>query len=146
VRRCCLFKKKRFSNWGLWLIREYIHWGPICSPKQLLKVRSDYKSQLLPKDIYLKPNTINTRLPVYNPIIWQFEKVNVPPKLFSLHYFGNLLVFPVIHIIPLFYSWKIRPIGQKMIFFKILKIFWPRRLIFQSIMKLFGCRTVEWCG
>jgi hypothetical protein len=29
-------------------------------------------------------------------------------------------------------------------FLKILKIFWPRSLIFQSIMKLFACGIVEW--
>jgi hypothetical protein len=39
------------------------------------------------------PKTINTRLPVSNPIMWQFKKVNVPPKKISWHYFGNLLCF-----------------------------------------------------
>jgi hypothetical protein len=39
------------------------------------------------------PETRNTRPTVSNPNMWQFEEVNVPPKLFSWHYFGNLLCF-----------------------------------------------------
>jgi hypothetical protein len=33
------------------------------------------------------------RPPVSNPIMWQFEKQNVPPKLFFLTLFRNLLCF-----------------------------------------------------
>jgi hypothetical protein len=39
------------------------------------------------------PKTINTRLPVSNPIMWQFEKVNVPPKLFFLTLFWEFVMF-----------------------------------------------------
>jgi hypothetical protein len=35
--------------------------------------------------LLLLAKTINTRLPVSNPIMWQFEKGNVTPKL-SFHY------------------------------------------------------------
>jgi hypothetical protein len=37
--------------------------------------------------ISLLPKTINTRLPLSNPIMWKFEKENVPPKLFLLTLF-----------------------------------------------------------
>jgi hypothetical protein len=40
--------------------------------------------------------TINTRLPVSNPIMWQFEKVNI--------ILGICNVFPFIEIIPPLYS------------------------------------------
>jgi hypothetical protein len=37
--------------------------------------------------------TINTRLPLSNPIMWQFEKVKVPPKLFFLTLFWESAMF-----------------------------------------------------
>jgi hypothetical protein len=39
------------------------------------------------------PKTINTRLPVSNPIMWQFEKENVPPKLFFLTLFWEFVMW-----------------------------------------------------
>jgi hypothetical protein len=53
------------------------------------------------------PKTVNTRLPVSNPIMhmWQFEKENVPPKLFFLTLFWQFVMFfQLDHIIPLLYS------------------------------------------
>jgi hypothetical protein len=43
--------------------------------------------------------TINTKLPVSNPNMSQFEKENVPDTILGICY-----VFPVIDIIPLFNS------------------------------------------
>jgi hypothetical protein len=37
--------------------------------------------------------TINTRLPVSNPIMSQFEKVNVPLKLFFLTLYWEFVMF-----------------------------------------------------
>jgi hypothetical protein len=54
-------------------------------------------------NIISSTKAINTRLPVSNPIMGQFEKVNVPPKLFLLDAILEICyVYPVIHIIPLF--------------------------------------------
>jgi hypothetical protein len=39
------------------------------------------------------PETRNTRPPVSNPIMWQFEKQNVPPKLFFLTLFWQFVMF-----------------------------------------------------
>jgi hypothetical protein len=64
--------------------------------------------------------TINTRLPVSNPIMWLFEKENVPPKLFSWHYFGNLSCFSsyrhhstILQPNNFIRDWKIRLLGQR---------------------------------
>jgi hypothetical protein len=80
--------------------------------------------------VYIRPKTINTRLPLSNPFMWQFEKEKVPPKLFSWHYFGNLLCFSSYphHSTTLqpnkcYKALKIRLLGQ--FFFNILMIFWP---------------------
>jgi hypothetical protein len=40
-----------------------------------------------------KPETRNTRPPVSNPIMWQFGKQNVPPKLFFLSLFREFVSF-----------------------------------------------------
>jgi hypothetical protein len=92
--------------------------------------------------VYYWPKTINTRLPLSNPIMimWQFEKVNVPPKLLlSWHY------LPVIDTIPLLdsqfhYGLKNKTSRSKNDFKRLfdLKVFF-----LQSLMKLFGCRIVD---
>jgi hypothetical protein len=57
-------------------------------------------------------------------------------NFFSWHNFRNFVMFfPVIHLIPLLYSQTISLWTEKSFLKKIF--FWPRSLIFQSIMKLF---------
>jgi hypothetical protein len=71
------------------------------------------------------PKTINTRLPVSNPIMWRFERENVPSTLFFLTLFWEFVMFFQLST-SFHYSaanqvnsrdWKIRLLGQKMIFY-----------------------------
>jgi hypothetical protein len=76
-------------------------------PSQQKKVDHGNHKLIIVRETVINPipKTINTRLPLSNPIMWQFEKENVPPKLFfSDTILGMCYVFPVIHIIPLFHS------------------------------------------
>jgi hypothetical protein len=72
---------------------------------------------------WLYTETRNTRPPVSNPIMWQFEKQNVPPNFFSWPYCGNLLCFssyPHHSTIPqpnnFIRDCRIRLLGQKRLF------------------------------
>jgi hypothetical protein len=85
-----------------------------------------------------------------NPIMWQFEKENVPAKLFFLTLFWEFVMFFQLST-SFHYSaakqfhYELKNMNSRSKSLKNNK-FWPRSLIFQSIMKLFGCRIVQWCG
>jgi hypothetical protein len=90
-----------------------------------MMVASGEKSQTDPLKIPVLATFSTIRLPVSNPI----------------NYVTICYVFSVIHITRSTISlWTSR---SKNDFLKILKIILPRSLIFQSIMKLCGCRIVE---
>jgi hypothetical protein len=95
----------------------------------------------------MQPETRNTRPPVSNLIMWQFEKQNVPPKLFSWPYFGNLLYcssYPHHSTIPqpnnFIRDCRIRLLGQKRMFTAETSVF-DLEVLFYS--PLWNCLAVE---
>jgi hypothetical protein len=81
IDRTCELHTKYLSNFHIkYISRSVCLVGQCCNKKPFDKSRLD-------------PETRNTRPPVSNPIMWQLEKVNVPPKLFFLTIFWQFVMF-----------------------------------------------------
>jgi hypothetical protein len=119
------FKNKRQSQ--IVGISQYIYFRNYCFLKKYFNCGMYHACTY-------KPKTINTRLPVSNPIMWQFlKKWMFLPNFFSWHYFGNLLCFSsyrstILQPNNFIWNWKI---------FSVLLNFYNRIQHLEKIMSQF---------